>query len=59
MVDAFEIIVRAHDKKKNFQPEHITWLVSYPLSLASSTDRHPHRNLTVSYTQAAELLLTT
>ncbi|RPD65482.1 hypothetical protein L227DRAFT_540273 [Lentinus tigrinus ALCF2SS1-6] len=25
MVDAFEIVVRAHDKKKNFQPEHITW----------------------------------
>ncbi|KAI0746771.1 hypothetical protein C8Q80DRAFT_795793 [Daedaleopsis nitida] len=25
IVNAFEIIVRAHDQKKNFQPEHITW----------------------------------
>lgn len=25
IVDAFEIIVRAHDQKKNYQPEHITW----------------------------------
>lgn len=32
LVRAFEVIVRAHDQKKNFQPEHITWYVESSLS---------------------------
>lgn len=43
LVNAFEIVVRAQDNKKMYQPEHITWcellLIQRPSTLGSKNLR--------------------
>lgn len=46
LVSAHEIIVRAQDSRKNYQPENISWYATSPGCDCDDTERHPScRNL--------------